>query len=298
MMIIGFGCGLGNQMFQYAFFLSMKKHYPETEIKADIKYAFPEEHNGIEIDKVFGLDLRECTLKERKRLSEIPITKSLFSAGLFKLRNITGFHKATFYKQLDYTCFFSEVYNLSANRDKYFLGVWGNEKYFYDLKEELQEQVYVFHLPLNESSQKHKQQILDTESVSIHVRRGDFVQYQNHILGKKYYEKAVEYIETSVRSTVQYFVFTDDIDYAKKIFIDMPNVRYVTGNYEKDSWMDMYLMSICKHNIIANSSFSFWGAYLNKNTDKIVIAPNKSFKNCKNPFACKEWILIDEDGIK
>lgn len=272
-----------------------KKKCPTMEIKADVKYAFIEEHNGIELDRVFGIHLQECTLEERKKYSEMPIRNSWLSQKILAIRNIVGIHKRSFYIQSDYTEYFPEVYCLLADQDKYLLGIWANEKYFEDIKEEIQTKVFCFRLPLNESSKVYKHHISSCESVAIHVRRGDYVQYGNHVMGKSYYNRAIKYMEENLQCDIQYFVFSDDMEYAKSLFCDVLNIEYVVGNEGNDSWMDMYLMSLCKHNIIANSSFSFWGAYLNKNRDKIVIASSRPFVRCKCPFACKNWIIMDED---
>lgn len=294
MIVIGFGGGLGNQMFQYAFYLSMVKRYPQTKFKADIQYAFIEEHNGIEIDKVFGINLNRCSLDERIRLSEIPLKKTFVTRIVKKVKSIVGFHKKSFYKQQDYTEYYPEVYNFCENDDLYFLGVWANEEYFKSLKDELQTDIFTFKLSLNEKSKVYEQHILSQDSVSIHVRKGDFIKYNNHVMDKSYYMNAMDYLEERIGYKPKYFIFSDDIEYAKSLFEHMSNIEYVTGNVKNESWMDMYLMSVCKHNIIANSSFSFWGAYLNRNPDKIVIAPNMPFIGCKNPFTCEEWSTLNE----
>lgn len=294
MIIIGFGCGLGNQMFQYAFYLSMVEQYPQVQFKADTQYAFIEEHNGFELDRVFGINFEECTINERKKLSEFPIRKNCINEIFLKIRNRLKWHKKSFYKQYDYTEYYSEVYDLPVDRDMYLLGIWANEKYFKDLKSRLQKEVFIFDATrLNDVSREVKERIESAEnSVSIHVRRGDFVEYQNHVMGKQYYQKAMEIMENTI-GHADYFVFSDDVDYARELFGHSLNVFYVQGNVKANSWMDMYLMSICHHNIIANSSFSFWGAYLNQNDSKIVIAPNRPFVNCRNSFTCEEWITVN-----
>ena len=296
MIIIGFGCGLGNQMFQYAFYLSMVNRYPQVDFKADTHYAFVEEHNGFELDRVFGINLQECTISERKKLSEFPLKKNLISQVALKIRNRLKWNKKSFYKQYDYTEYYPEVYNLPSEVDMYLLGIWANEKYFRNLKSRLQKEVFTFdEKRLNGTSRQIKERIKSTEnSVSIHVRRGDFVEYQNPVMGIHYYQKAMKIIENKIGSA-NYFVFSDDVEYARELFQQSLNVFYVQGNVKADSWMDMFLMSICNHNIIANSSFSFWGAYLNRNNEKVVIAPNTPFVNCRNPFTCEEWITIDEN---
>ncbi len=296
MIVIGFGCGLGNQMFQYAFYLSMMDRYPQVKFKADTRYAFAEEHNGFELDKVFGIQLEECTTDERKKLSEFPIRKNFIREIELKVRNRLKWHKESFYKQYDYTEYYSDVYDLPADRDMYLLGVWANEKYFCHLKFRLQTEVFMFDKSrLNTVSKEIKERIVSTgNTVSVHVRRGDFVQYKNHLMGKRYYLKAMKIIEDTL-GEVHYFVFSDDVDCARDLFQQFSNVVFVQGNMKTDSWMDMYLMSICNHNIIANSSFSFWGAYLNQNIKKMVIAPNIPFINCKNAFTCEGWVTIDEN---
>lgn len=296
MIVIGFGCGLGNQMFQYAFYLSMLDQYPQVVFKADTQYAFVKEHNGFELDRVFGIKLLECTIDERKKLSEFPIKKNFINEIVLRVRNRLKWHKKSFYKQYDYTEYYQEVYNLTADRDMYLLGIWANENYFRNLKFRLQKEAFVFdEKKLNDASRRIKDEIKSApNSVSIHVRRGDFVRYQNHVMGKQYYQKAMKIMENKV-GEVNYFVFSDDVDYARELFRQSLNVFYVQGNVNADSWIDMFLMSLCDNNIIANSSFSFWGAYLNKNNEKVIIAPNMPFVNCKNAFTCEGWITIDEE---
>ena len=87
-----------------------------------------------------------------------------------------------------------------------------------------------------------------------------------------YYYKSIEYIINNVNNPT-FFIFSDDITWVKEK-INLPNAVYVNHNIGKDSWQDMFLMSCCKHNIIANSSFSWWGAYLNNNPTKIVVSPS------------------------
>lgn len=293
--VIGFGCGLGNQMFQYAFYLSMVNQYQQVNFKADTRNAFTEEHNGFELDRIFGINLPECTINERKILSEFPIKQDIIQKIVLKIRNRANWHKKSFYKQHDYTEFYPEVYSLPQNTDMYMLGIWANEKYFANLRQQLQKEVFVFdEKKLNNMSRQIKKKIETTEkSVSIHVRRGDFVKYRNHVMGKQYYQKAMNIMENQI-GKANYFVFSDDLSYARELFSQYENINYVCGNVAKDNWMDMFLMSRCRHNIIANSSFSFWAAYLNANSEKIVIAPNIPFINCKNAFTCDDWIVIDE----
>lgn len=296
MIIVSFGCGLGNQMFEYAFYLSLKYVYDNVVIKADTQYVLPNEHNGFELNYVFGIQMPESSLKEVMKYSDFIPRKKRFL--LYRIiRFITkklGFIKKSYYIQKDYTEYYSDVYDLDPCKNYYMQGIWGNYRYFNNMESFLQDKVFIFQYNrLNEKSRKYKETIENCRNpISIHVRKGDFIEYENTVLDHKYYDKAVQIMEGFVPD-LTFFIFSDDYIYAKELFGNFVNAKFVEGNNGMDSWMDMYLMSLCRHNIIANSSFSFWGAYLNKNDKKIVIAPNIAFRQCRNPFVCGEWIVVD-----
>ena len=120
-------------------------------------------------------------------------------------------------------------------------------------------------------------------SVSVHIRRGDYVtnRHTNAVHGVcplSYYKKAMKFIEDRVAQP-EYFVFSDDLDWVKGNLQTHSKVRFVDNNRESNSYNDMHLMSLCKHSIIANSSFSWWGAWLGGNKDKIVVAPSQWFRD-------------------
>ena len=133
-------------------------------------------------------------------------------------------------------------------------------------------------------------------SVSIHVRRGDYLNgYYFETLGKicdiDYYKRAIALINKEVNDPY-FYIFSDDPGYVAEN-LKIENATYVDFNRGRDSWQDMYLMSQCKHNIIANSTFSWWGAWLNTNLNKIVIAPNRWFANMDNDeIVLPEWIRL------
>lgn len=125
------------------------------------------------------------------------------------------------------------------------------------------------------------------------MRRGDYITLGITQVPEDYYKKGIQIMESKVGSdNIQYFIFSDDIEYAKMYFSNLKNAEYVSGNRKEDSYRDMQLMSLCKHNIIANSTFSYWGAFLNRNVEKVVIAPRIAAKAYHKPFACEGWILI------
>lgn len=298
MMVVCFGDGLGNQMFQYAFFYSLKEKYPSSRIKMDINYIYgPIMHNGFELDSVFGIEREECVHAEALILADyfpqhlkryIPIN------FLHKIRRVLFGNKKTFIVQEDATVFYPEVYQLNPLFSYMFRGAWVNERYFQDYKEAL---IKIFSFPpINEkTNQRYADEIMKTESVSLHIRRGDYLNSPLYTLDVKYVKSAIQCLEKKIDNP-KYFIFTDDTTYVSRNYSFLQNAIVVTGNQGKRSFRDMQLMSLCKHNIIANSTFSFWGAYLNQNPNKIVIAPAKAADKLKNPFACSDWIKIGAEN--
>ncbi len=161
----------------------------------------------------------------------------------------------------------------------YLVGYWQSEKYFKRIEKRLVKE-FNFKNPLNGKNFAVANEISQNNSVSIHIRRGDYVtlpyavKMHGNICDLDYYSKAIKIIASKVKEP-HFFVFSDDISWAKEnLRIDYPKT-YVNFNTDENSYEDMRLMSLCKHNIIANSSFSWWGAWLNRNVGKIVVAPKK-----------------------
>ncbi|MDB5183180.1 MAG: hypothetical protein JWO47_964 [Candidatus Saccharibacteria bacterium] len=162
------------------------------------------------------------------------------------------------------------------------IGYWQTEKYFKDIRNELIAELE----PTSKLSDKNlaiMSKIKNSESVSIHVRRGDYITNKNAntfhgSLGADYYQKAQEYIQKKIGiKNIQVFVFSNDIPWCKKnLKFDVP-VTFVEGNDKGSD--DMRLMKNCKHFVMANSSFSWWGSWLCTNPNKIVVAPKVWFKD-------------------
>ena len=129
------------------------------------------------------------------------------------------------------------------------------------------------------------EKISQVNAVSLHVRRGDYISdKKNAFIGVctlDYYKTAIEKIKTQVDNPV-FFVYSDDINWVKNNLVIDKTAVFVNHNRGQESYNDMHLMSLCKHNIIANSSFSWWGAWLNTSPDKIVIAPKQWFANMQD----------------
>ena len=141
----------------------------------------------------------------------------------------------------------------------------------------------------------------NSNSVGIHIRRGDYISnqaaFENHgICSLTYYKTAIGIINSKINNPM-YFIFSDDTEWVRNTDFGIKNFEIIDWNIEKKSYIDMQLMSYCKHNIIANSTFSWWGAWLNNYSQKIVIAPknwfsNESRKSESEKIIPKDWIQI------
>ena len=161
------------------------------------------------------------------------------------------------------------------------LGYFQSEQYFSENETVIRDS-FTFEQDFSEKNKEIAEDIKNCNAVSLHIRRGDYVHNKNAAqafvsCSKEYYEEAIAYICERVESP-RFFIFSDEPEEIKEMFPSL-NAVYINGNTGATSFNDMHLMSLCKHNIMANSSFSWWGAWLNNNTEKIVIAPKKWVKN-------------------
>lgn len=181
-------------------------------------------------------------------------------------------------------------YNELPKKDSQTLiGYFQTEKYFKHNRDHI---VHLFRLPygmINRVWEDYENVYIDNLTCSIHVRRGDYLKLPNHhpTLTMEYYKKAMEEIRAD-----KYLIFSDDMKWCKANFVGN---KFTFIENEPD-YIDMYMMSICHNHIIANSSFSWWGAWLNTYNDKIVVAPNKWFGPAKGDINTKD--LIPEEWIK
>lgn len=292
--------GLGNQMFQYAFHLYLKNNIKnEDKFFLDINqfdnYGL---HNGYELERIFSIN--EKYISKSLSLHNIVRNNILQSDILKKVMIELSISKINIFIEDIYSLI--NLNNLNCKKEEnynYFIGYWQNYNYIKNNAEKIKN---IFSFNLNKLDKNNKELLNNIEnnnSVSIHIRRGDYLNKNNfdkfaNICNEKYYLNAINYIEKNIENP-KYFVFSDDIEYCKYLFKEINNIFYVQNNKGKDSYWDMFLMSKCKHNIIANSSFSWWGAFLNSNNNKIVLAPNKwfNFDDISQNILPKEWIKIE-----
>ena len=286
-MIVEIFAGLGNQMFQYAFYLSLKKKWDgrhDVQIDNTICRA-----RGYELEKVFGI-------KCGKHDTVNPAVEQWFLRKVIALIRKTNMRKIRFRNQIiDLTSgYWPEIMEIDSEQIEYY-GCWQSENYFSDVKEEVK-QAFRFPEVTEEKNKKLIQQLQQSESVSIHVRRGDFLKFPQYInLGESdYYQHAIEYIKKHVKKPV-FVVFSDDVEWCKEYILRDEKCCFVDWNTGDKSFRDMQLMSICKHNIIANSTFSWWGAWINENKNKIVVAPSKIYSEKKyddSEYIPEGWIKL------
>lgn len=249
--------GVGNQMFQYAFYLTLVSMGRRVKLNTAL-YSFLEMHNGIELERCFN----------------IPISSKNSKLGVLLIRLLVKF-KLTSVALFDPLSFESNVFQSNV---KYLIGYWQSEKYFIQIKEEITS-VFKFS-GVNEGNLKLADEMNNCNSVAIHIRRGDYVNNSHYVdlCNSQYYSNAIDLLRVNFENNTElrFFVFSNDLEFSERFFrYKMIDVVVVEINRGRESYLDMYLMSNCKHNIIANSTFSWWGAWLNKNPEKIVIAPDR-----------------------
>ena len=187
-----------------------------------------------------------------------------------------------------------------SSKDQVLYGYFADYHIFESYRCELL-QAFAFRTQPNAINQRYLNDISTIDSVSVHIRRGDYLNSANANVfwhpDVEWYRKAMAKMETQVKNAVYYF-FSDDIVWAREQFGDMKNAVFVDINHGKEAYNDMRLMASCKHNIIANSTFSWWGAWLNPTPNKIVIAPENYFVNddanmrYRNSMILPNWISV------
>ena len=166
----------------------------------------------------------------------------------------------------------------------YLNGYWQSEKYFKNIRKTIIKD-FQLRKPLIKKNKSWARKINTSNSIGIHVRRGDYITDQktnkyHGICGINYYKKSINLIKNRIKNPI-FFIFSDDYKWVKKKFSFLGNYAFFINNNNNNPPIDIKLMSLCKHNIIANSSFSWWGSWLNTNKDKIVIAPKEWFQDKK-----------------
>jgi len=273
--IIQFEGGFGNQLFQYTFYRWLMKSFPEREVLADLGiFDVARPHGAKFFFEVFpkAIVKRASAYDIFTYSGKIPVLYyGPFKNKVHGLRrvindNLLKFSKAVYYSE--YGDSKEDILYRIKNGSTYFRGFFQNVVFFEEMHEQLKD-VFSFPIIVSDGLGEY----LESNSVSIHVRRTDYVGTEFDALNMDYYKRAVQFIDAHVDNP-RYYVFSDDTGYVEREFCWLENKTIVKGHEGEDSYKDMQLMSLCKHNIIANSTFSVWAAYLNTNIEKKVVYPD------------------------
>jgi hypothetical protein len=260
MIIVNLTGGLGNQMFQYAFGREIATKNG-TNLKLHFTNALFNTQREYELD-VFNISAIPASPKDLKKLGIVQNRVFNRFLYLFDERYKIQFNKHIATQRYPYG--FNPSY-ASTKNDSYIQGYWADERYFKDIENILRKE-FTPKKSLDERNKKILRQIQTSTSVSLHVRRTDYVTNKANIpqfLGVDYYRNSIKKIEALVRDPV-YFVFSDDIPWCRENLKQITNkAQFIDHNKGREAYKDMLLMSECKHNIIANSTFSWWGGWLN-----------------------------------
>ena len=267
--------GLGNQMFQYAFGRRLAvKH--ETELKLDVSFysdpanAEPNPVRTYDLG-VFKIHERIASQSEIAKLSK-RVENDLIDRVLNRLKGVKQGHIRE-----PHFHFSESAYNSPNNI--YLSGYWQSEKYFADIEPTLRAE-FEFNDQPDEMATAMLDRIESTNSVCVHVRRGDFLTNPlNGLFGVDYIQKAEEIMMARI-SDPTYFVFSDDMDWCEASLKFEGSTVFVSNDFGGMKFRDdLRLMAACKHFIISNSSFSWWAVWLSRRDDKIVVAPKEWFRD-------------------
>ena len=285
--------GLGNQMFQYAAAKALSTRL-NTDVKVDI--SLYKIHQNKSWCRPYELDIFNINAKLDYSTNYIKKTKLSALSQYGKTAAVRTMKKI------------SHIYDSSTQpvaqwhqcKDNTTLwGYFASEVYFRENRPEILKD-FQFKKELDERNQEVTKNILATHSVSVHIRRGDYLNAVNSkvfaALSPQWYHEAIQTIKEKVTDAHFYF-FSDDMEWTRQTFHEIENATFIDWNHGADSYKDMQLMSLCEHNIIPNSTFSWWGAWLNTHPDKIVIAPSIYYLDDKENENYRanmpqEWILL------
>lgn len=300
LIIIEVGGGLGNQMQQYAMY--RKLLHAGKDVRLDFSWFLPENQRQVltprepELTWFIDIPYEVCTGEERDYF----LNRTLIQKGVNRLLPSTS----RIWEETGQ--YHPELMQMTG---KYLRGNFLCNKYYEGMWDEL---VNLFRFPKHSDEACHQrnlnlmQKMSESDSVSIHFRRGDYLDRENAALfggitTDQYYQNAMDYF-LNKWPDAHFYLFTNDVPYACERYADNPTFTIIDWNTDRNNLLDMQLMSCCRGNICANSTFSFWGARLNTRTDREVIRPyrmrnNQTYHPDQMHDYWRDWILMDEDGV-
>lgn len=304
MLIIKVTNGLGNQLFQYAFGRCLSIEMNQELFIDQSFYESDDYLSGEFVPKPewhFKFRLEKYNTKFHKASQDVLRAYSSSKYGricrfISKKININGLVWSSGRVARQRPGCRSPLDVLVKKKDLYLIGYWANEFYFSKHKSFIIEELTLNSNSLDELDHDLVDILNSRNSISVHIRRGAYVGYYSYWvnLGINYYMNAIDFISNLAENPLIVF-FSDDIEWVKA------NIRckhdHIFMSRSAD-YLDLHYMSICKHNIIANSTFSWWGAYLNKNPAKVVVAPKLWFTGRKEQSRYEKGGFIPKDWYK
>jgi hypothetical protein len=284
--------GIGNQMFQYAAGRSLSLKYDQQLLLDLSDFTNYRLHHGFELSRVFNVMAKSAeasTIDEMLAWRANPLIKKILRRPQFVWLRGNKFVVEPHFN------YWPSLFNRVD--DCYLYGYWQSERYFKPFESVIRKD-FTFREPLAGRNSELASEIAQTQSVSLHVRRGDYLSDSKtgtimNVCSLEYYRNAISYIAERVERPV-FYIFSDDLAWVRQnLSMAFPCI-YVDHNRGAESYRDMQLMSLCRNQIIANSSFSWWGAWLNSNSEKLVVAPWNWFRNGTNDrdLIPPEWMRL------
>lgn len=273
MIVVTLGGGLGNQLFQYAMGrqLSLQRSCCLKLYISNFKYEINRSYklNHFTVEENFA------TEKEVEKLIGVYYSNTLHGKTFRKFARLLPKHKRTYFIEGDNWIHEPGVFKISGN--VLLEGFWQHYSYYENLPAEILNEITLKKQYQDNENHFLKKIDIDNSSVAVHIRRGDYLSDINNlnffgVIALDYYQNAIKYMVARIEDPT-FYIFSDDLNWAKDhLKINVPMVFVDIDNGTKE-FLELEAMSRCRHNIIANSSFSWWGAFLNKNFNKIVIGP-------------------------
>lgn len=274
--------GLGNQMYCYAFYKKMSTEYPNIKFIFDISDVWNKQYKRkVELLDIFENIEIECATPHEIFYAQNKLTFKYRGKGsrylnmlIKKINDMIMPYKRKFCVTEEMFC--NQVMELDWEKIRYFDGYWQNIKMYLSYLDDLRRD---FKFPSLEMQMDKDlvQHILAEYSVSVHVRRGDYVGETLDILNTDYYRRLITSILYQ-NQKAHFYIFSNDISYVEREYEWLANKTIVEGHFGVTAYRDMQLMSLCKVNIIANSTFSIWAALLNNNRGRVVYYPGYYYK--------------------
>lgn len=286
MIIIKFKGGLGNQMFQYAFYRNLQLSNPKRTVIMDLTYFKKTNHKEFELTEAFGIMPNEAKKNTHKIIvyflnsKILQVYLRLFGNLPFYIRDEKNLLEGININPI-LSCF-----------EGYFI----SESYFFSNRLLIINDFRTKMIPTGSIYNNFLNQIKTCNSVCLHIRLGDYVKSDIHnvIQNQSYYVKSINYLN-KLEKDIRIFIFSDDITQAK-IFYFNKEATYINSEDFVDSHYEFTLMTNCKHFVISNSTFSWWAAYLRRDAKGITIAPSKWFLSKdynQEKIYIKNWVVID-----